>query len=79
MSKHDLLIGQDANVFAVNCEFDEEEGTLMCGALYLSAGIKRTSMRLTDKSVKLSIEIPSELLRTPATYKAWNVQLPAHL
>ena len=79
MSSHDLLIDRFATVFAVNCEFDEEEEVLQIGALYLGPEQHFRKLRVTDRTLNIEIELPSELLDVQAAQKAWNIQLPAKL
>ena len=79
MSNHDCLIDRFATIFAVNCDFDEEEGTLTVGALYLDPGLSFSNIRISDKAANIEIELPSDLLNVPSAQKAWNIQLPAKL
>lgn len=79
MTNHDLLVDRFATVFAVNCEFDEEEEIMTIGALYLEADLRFSNITLTDRSATIEIELPPELLEVQASQKAWNIQLPAKL
>ena len=79
MRNHDLLIDRFATVFAVNCEFDEEEEAITIGALYLEPDQRFSKITLTDRSATIEIELPPELLEVQAAQKAWNIQLPAKL
>ncbi len=79
MSNHDLLIDRFATIFAVNCEFDEEDETLTIGALYLEPEQQYSNIRITDRDVNIEIELPKELLEVQAAQKAWNIQLPAKI
>lgn len=79
MRTHDLLIDRFATVFAVNCEFDEEEEAITIGALYLEPDQRFSNIMLTDRSATIEIELPPELLEVQAPQKAWNIQLPAKL
>lgn len=74
MRSHSLLFDQDRTVFAVNCRV--EDSTLHCGALYLEPLIRQQSIRLSDESATLSVNIPSELLSQPTPFRAWDVELP---
>lgn len=79
MTNHDVLIDRFATVFAVNCEFDEEEEAITIGALYLEPDQRFSNITLTDRSATIEIELPLELLEVQAPQKAWNIQLPAKL
>jgi len=79
MSNHDCLIDRFATIFAVNAEFDEEEGTLTVGALYLDPGLSFSNIRISDRTANIEIELPQDLLNVPTAQKAWNIQLPAKL
>lgn len=79
MSSHDLLIDRFATVYAVNCQFDEEEQVLQIGALYLEPEQHFRKIRITDRTLNIEIELPPELLDVRSAQKAWNIQLPAKL
>ena len=79
MSNHDLLIDRFATIFAVNCEFDEEDETLTIGALYLEPEQQYSNIRITDRNANIEIELPKELLKVQAAQKAWNIQLHAKI
>lgn len=71
---HDLLIDLSCNVFAVNCRV--EGSTLHCGALYLEPLIQSQCIRLAYNDARIEVELPSELLNQPHTFRAWEVELP---
>ena len=77
--QHDLLIDRFATIFAVNSTFDEEEGVLTVGALYLEPDLSFSNIRISDKAANIEIDLPQDLLNVPAAQKAWNIQLPAKL
>jgi len=79
MSNHDLLIDRFATVFAVNCDFNEDESTLTIGALYLEPSLSFSNIRISDRTANIEIEIPEDLLNVSQAQKAWNIQLPAKL
>ena len=79
MSNHDLLIDRFATIFAVNCDYDEDEELLTIGALYLEPDQRFNNIKLSDTRVNIEIELPLELMEVQAPQKAWNIQLPAKL
>ena len=79
MSTHDCLVDRFATIFAVNCDFDEEEQTLTVGALFLEPGLSFSNIRISDRTANIEIELPPDLLNVPTAQKAWNIQLPAKL
>ena len=74
MPEHELLIDPFHCVYAVNCKV--EDATLHCGALYVEAGHRHQLIRLSDKSARLDVQLPDELLDQPTPKRGWNVDLP---
>jgi len=72
--QHDLLANPIGLAYAVNCELNEE--SIRIGALFIEANISDSTMRLTHEDVTVDVELPKELLNSPAPLRAWDIELP---
>lgn len=72
--KIDLLTDPIFTVIAVNCHISD--GKLFCGGLYLDPLIPQPVIQLSHTGGKIHVQLPLHTLNRPATFRAWDVELP---
>jgi hypothetical protein len=71
---HELLTDPFGSIYAVNCTLPED-GTLLCGALYIEPENPFTVIRLADNALILDVTLPPECVNNGSAITAWDVTL----